>query len=68
MTEADDFIRSRGRRPRVERKEPEEAPKPPLVSQGPRSRGYPCPQVSVDDLIRAAAGRSFSAGGWVRIA
>jgi len=69
MSASDDHLRSLRERRKRPPQEPEEAPKSaPLVSQGPRSAGMPIGRAkSPDDLIREAATRLSSPGGWTRI-
>jgi hypothetical protein len=59
------FLRALDRRKRTRRKlptdpdaTPAQTPKPPLVSQGPRTGGYPRRQRTPDDVIREAIARS----------
>lgn len=70
--DGDAFLRALDQEKRTRRKEAPTETEPkksaPLVSQGARSGGFPRREVTPDDLIRAAAGRSSAAGGWQRIA
>ena len=65
---ADAFLRKRGTRRvcvRPSEEEQPEKPKPPLISQGARSSGYPRPLASPDELIRR--GRRGSGNPWTPV-